>query len=82
MRDQDFYTDARTNARDLWNAINNLKALQREWNARDFGNTLPIGAGENDGLIAADVGAVVFDSADALIVVLDSGHATNIAKLL
>lgn len=39
------------------------------------------GAGVNDGLVAADVGAVVFDTANAMVAVLNAGHATNMAKL-
>ena len=54
----------------------------KEWNALDYGTTLDAGEGENAGIVRADVGAVVFGTADALRTVLNSGHATNMAKLL
>lgn len=81
-RESDFITEARSHARALWNAVNALEALQNEWNALDYGNTLDVGVGENDGLNATAVGAVVFDSANAIRATLNAGHATNVAKLL
>ena len=81
-REQDFITAARAANRKIWEGINELQALQREWNARDYGTTLDDGAGENAGIVKADVGAVVFASADALDAVLDGGIAGNMAKLL
>lgn len=82
MRGQDYITIARQNNRQLWDALNNLVALQREYNALDYGNTLPDGEGDNAGITPAEVGAVVFDTANALVAVLNAGHATNMAKLL
>ena len=76
-RESDFITEARQHNRALWDALNALETLQKEWNALDYGTTLDAGEGEN-----ADVGAVVFGTADALRTVLNSGHATNMAKLL
>lgn len=61
----------------VWDGINRLLALQRQWNALDYGNTLSV-----QGVVTAEVGAVVFDSANALKGVLDAGNATNMAKLL
>jgi len=81
-RQQDFYTLARNHSKAIWDGINALVALQREWNALDYGNTLEPGAGANDGLTDTEVGAVVFDSANAFVAVLAAGHATNMAKLL
>lgn len=81
-REQDFINDVRTLNRQLWEGINGLKALQREWTAKDFGNTLDTGTGENLGITGADVGAVVFATTDAIIDILNTGHATNCAKLL
>lgn len=72
----------RQNNQAIWNALNNLVALQREWNALDYGNTLEDGEGGNAGYTALEVGAVVFDSANAFVAVLGAGHATNMAKLL
>lgn len=81
-REQDFYTLARQHNTAIWNAINDLVALQREWNALDYGNTLDPGVGANDGLTAQQVGAVVFDTTNAFLAVLAQGHATNMARLL
>lgn len=81
-REQDFITEARQANKAIWDGINKLVALQREWNALDYGNTLDAGEGENTGVGAADVGAVTFDTTNALVGVLAAGHATNMAKLL
>lgn len=81
-REQDFYTLARQHNKAIWDAINELVGLQREWNALDYGNTLEPGAGANDGLTKTEIGAVVFDTTNAMLAVLASGHATNMAKLL
>jgi hypothetical protein len=81
-RQQDYYTLARNHNKAIWDGINALVALQREWNALDYGNTLEPGAGANLGLTDAEVGAVVFDTANAMVAVLNAGHATNMAKLL
>lgn len=83
-RQSDFVTLARQEDRAIWNALNALEALQREWNALDYGNTLTEDAfaGANAGLDTAAVGAVVFATADALRAVLNTGHATNMARLL
>lgn len=82
MREQDFITEARQHNKAIWDGINALVSLQREWNAMDFGNTLDAGAGDNTGIDAAQVGAVVFDTANAFVAVLNAGHATNMANLL
>jgi len=83
-REQNYITEARLSAKKLWEAVNELVALQREWSAQDYGTTLDDGAagGTNAGYLAADIGAVVFATTDAIVSLLDSGHATNIAKLL
>ena len=52
--------------------------LQREATAFDYTNM----SGLQDGLESAVVLAVVFTAADALRLLLNSGHATNMAKLL
>jgi len=81
-RGSDFITLARQHNKAIWDGINALVAMQREWNALDYGNTLEPGAGANDGLTDTEVGAVVFDSANAFVAVLAAGHATNMARLL
>lgn len=81
-RDSDFITETRIHVRAIWNAINSLKALQREYTALDYGNTLEPGNGENAGLGAVEVGAAIFDTTTALEALLAAGHATNLARLL
>lgn len=81
-RESDYISTARQAARDFWNAWLALKGLQPEWNALDYSENLTEFVGANDGLAAADVGAVVFDTADAVETLLNTGHATNLAKLL
>lgn len=87
-RESDYVTNVRAANRQLWDAINELVSLQRQWAALDYGNTLddhlegtePTDA--NHGLTAGQVGAVVFDTANAMVGVLNAGHATNMANLL
>jgi hypothetical protein len=81
-RQQDYYTLARNHNKAIWDGINALVSLQREWTALDYGNTLEPGAGANEGLTDTEVGAVVFDTANAMVAVLNAGHATNMARLL
>lgn len=69
--------DAKAANQTIWDGINELVALQRQWNAFDYGNTLNV-----QGVVSADIGAVVFDTAAAMVAVLNAGHATNMAKLL
>lgn len=81
-RNSEYYDKVRQANKSLWNAINDLQELQRQWNALDYSNTLTDGAGTNEGLTKVEIGAVVFDTANAMKNVLDAGHATNMAKLL
>ena len=81
-RNSEYYDKARQANKQLWNAINDLQELQRQWNALDYSNTLTDGVGTNEGLTKAEVGAVVFDTANAMKGLLDAGHGTNMAKLL
>lgn len=82
-RESDFITEARKHARVIWEAANALLSMQKEWNALDYSNTLGPGVGENEGLTSVEVGAVVFATADEIkLRILDTGHATNLAKLL
>jgi hypothetical protein len=81
-RHSDFITIARNANRKVWEGINELKSLQTEWNALDYGNTLTDGVNGNAGITKAQVGAVVFDSANDLLDVLATGVATNMARLL
>lgn len=82
-REQDFITLARASARKVWEGLHELLAMQNEWNALDYGNTLDNGEGANTGLTKTEVGAVVFDTANELKTrVIDTAHKTNLAKLL
>ena len=76
-RDGGYVTAVKAANQKIWDGINELMALQRQWTALDYGNTLQV-----DGVVGAEVGAVVFDTATALAAVLNAGHATNMAKLL
>jgi hypothetical protein len=79
-----YITETRELARNLWQAINGLEALQKEWNALDYTNTLTADdfEGANSDLQTLEVSSVVFDTTNALRSVLDQGHATNLAQLL
>lgn len=79
---QDFITAARAHALAIWDAVNSLKTMQVEWNALDYSNTLGNGTGVNADVTEAMVGAVVFDTCDAIETLFGQGHATNLANLL
>lgn len=82
-RESDFISEARANVRKIWDAYNALKALQIEWNALDYGNTLDNGSGANEGITKTMVGSAVFDTTDEIkLRIFDTGHATNLANLL
>jgi hypothetical protein len=76
------YTEARRLAKQLLDAVHGLEAMQTRWNALDSGNTMIDGEGTHNGLTAADVGAVVFATADAVRGLLNAGHGTNVSRLL
>lgn len=81
-RPQDYYTLVREANRKVWEGVKELLGLQAEWNAGDYLNNLPPGSGANDGITSTELGAVVFDTADALETLLQGGHAANMQKLL
>lgn len=81
-RQSDFITEARNANKKIWDGINELIALQREWNGLDYGTTLQDGQDANAGYTKDEVGAVVFDTANAMVTLLGQGHSTNMAKLL
>lgn len=79
---QDYISNARNNARAILNAYESLiGSMQDEWNALDYGNTLEDGQGENAGITKAEVGSVVFDTANALKTLFAQGFLTNLEKL-
>lgn len=81
-RQSDYISEVRSAATQLWNALNTLVDHQREWDALNYGSTLADGVDGNAGITATQVGAVVFDSANAIVTVLNTGVATNIAAVL
>lgn len=84
MRQADYVTEVRIATRKLWGALNDLKMLQREWTALDYMNTLSEDAfqGENAGLDASAIAAIVFTTTDALLTLLAAAHDTNLARAL
>jgi hypothetical protein len=50
----------RQGTRAIWEGLNTLKELQREYNALDYGSTLD--TGKNAGITKEQVEAVVFDT--------------------
>ena len=83
-RQSGFVTEARQATRELWLALQKLEAMQREWNALDYDNTLTEEAfgGENAPITAQNVSDVVFTTTNAIRAVLDAGSGTNLARLL
>jgi len=83
MRETNYVTEVRIAVRQLWKALNDMNALRREWTALDYLNTLSEAAfqGENAGLDVEDIAAVL-TTADALWALLDTGHGTNLARVL
>lgn len=79
---ENFITNARREAQKFYDSYHSLKKMQTQWNALAYGDALPAGAGENTGITKTEVGAVVFDTVDAVTTLLGQGHATNLAKLL
>lgn len=81
-RGNDYITEVRVINKQIWDGINALVGKQREWNALNYGTTLPDGIGNNSNITATQVGAVVFDSANAIVTTLNTGVATDMANLL
>lgn len=79
---QQYIANAKVQVQKLWDAIHELQDMQTQWNANDYGNTLPDGVDVNEGVTKVQVGACVFDSANALMAVLAGGNGGNLAKLL
>lgn len=76
---QEYINQVRAANKKVWDGINALVELQKQWNALDYGSTLVDATGA---YTAAEIGAVVFDTANALAAAQSTGHATNQAKLL
>lgn len=82
-RQQDYISLVRDNAKIFWNSYLTMLAAQEEWNAQNYSVELADGTGANEGILASEIGSVVFDSMNAVKTsVMDAGNATNITKLL
>ena len=83
QRQQDYYTQVRQANRAAWEAMVLLVGYQREWAAQNSTETLGPGIGENSGLVASDLSAVIFDAANAVADLLaTNGYSTAMTKLL
>lgn len=81
--EQDYISNIRTATKKFWDAYHELKNAQTQWDALNYSATLPDGEGANLGYTAAEVGAVVFDTMNEVkLRIFDTGHKTNLAKLL
>jgi hypothetical protein len=78
VRHEEYVNEVKSATKDIWDGINKLQALQSEWNALDYTNTLQ----DVLGIQSTDVGAVVFATTNAMRDLLATGHATNIARLI
>lgn len=82
-RQQIYYALVREANRAAWQAMLTLVSLQREWEAQNYAATLAPGEGENSGLVASDLSAVIFEAANAVAEVLaTNGYSTAMTKLL
>ena len=78
-----FITAARTQAANLLLTIEKMQALTNKMTALDLANALnqaDIG-GDNEGVLIADVVAVLGTTLTALNTLLAAGHATNLHKI-
>jgi len=83
-RKSDFISEARQETRKFWSAYLKLLSFQNEWNAQSYSTTMDTEdfTNENAGLTAAQIGAVVFDTMNAVKAQMDAGHATNVTNIL
>lgn len=81
-RESDYMSRMRTAARKVWEGYLELKGGQPEYNAQDYGTSLDVGVGANEGITKEQIGAVVFATADALTTLFNTGHATNLTDVL
>lgn len=78
-RQDSFKAEVRQAARNIWQAVTELRRLRAEADALDYGSTLEPADGEPT---PAEILAVTYATGQALDATLAAGHATNIAKLL
>lgn len=78
-----FITKVRTQSTNLLQTLHHLRGLRNKYDALDLGNTLSqddIG-GDNDGILIADVTAVLGNTLEALETLMTAGHSTNLHKI-
>jgi hypothetical protein len=78
-----YVEQVRTQSTNLLTTIHKLRALRQKQDALDLGNTLnqsDIG-GANEGILVADVVAVLGVTLEAFEALLTAGHATNLHKV-
>ena len=80
---QAFINAARDAATQRWAYQQTCARLQAEWNALAYGDNLTPEdfTGDNAGITPAQIGAVVFDTANLDQATLNAGSATNIARI-
>ena len=78
-----FVTQVSTQAANLISTLQKLRALRSKYDALDLGNTLvqdDIG-GDNEGILIAEITAVLGNTLEALETLMTAGHATNLHKI-
>lgn len=85
-RGSDFVTHVRVEATIILDASNRLNGLRKEWDRLDYGNTLALTDafspdGDNANLNPAVILAVMGSTLDAINVLLNAGHGTNLEKI-
>ena len=78
-----FVTQVSTQAANLINTLNKLRALRNKYDALDLGNTLvqeDIG-GDNEGIVIADITAVLGTTLEAIETTMTPGHKSNLHKV-
>jgi len=81
-REDQYILDVQKATRDVWNGINTLMMLQREWVFRDFTNNLEAQITLTTHPTVANLSAVVNTTANALNDLMAAGHGSNITKVL
>ena len=78
-----FVTQVSTQAANLINTLNKLRALRNKQDALDLGTTLvqdDIG-GDNEGIVIAEMTAVLGATLEAFETLMTAGHASNLHKI-
>jgi hypothetical protein len=81
-RANNFVDEVQSASRQLWDSINKLTQLQREWTFRDYTNTLEADITLTEYPPVADLAAMVNTTVPELNSVMAAGHGTNLTKVL